>query len=262
MLPLAIAAGTSILGGLLGKQKAPKVAPYQDMDWGKAFKDSFGSFDQALSNKGKVSAVNSADQSEVLALMEQALPGFSSLRDRFMADVVTGLDEADSGRLPAGVEANLKRLAAERGVTRGTKGQFNDFDVLRDFGINSMEYAQMRRASALQTLSQITGLTPRINPVGIQSFLVTPQQAASVQQQDNANRFSAQQANNNAQAAAKNANASMWGGLIANAGMMFAGNMMAGGGAPAGQNVLLGGGSPTGTYYGGVQVGSGANFGR
>ena len=47
------------------------------------------------------------------ANIERALPGFTALRDRFLAEANANLD--DPYALPAGVQDNLSRLAAERG---------------------------------------------------------------------------------------------------------------------------------------------------
>lgn len=140
----------------------------------------------------------SADQN--IALMEKAMPGYGALAKKFTGQADELLTDPYS--LPKDVETNLARLAAERGISAGTKGEFNDFSLMRDFGINSLNYGASRINQAQGITQMLASLAPKVNPLSPMNFYVTPAQQAQVAAGNQAN----QQASNNATAAANNYN--------------------------------------------------------
>jgi hypothetical protein len=204
------------LGGLFGgkKAKAPQLAPPIDLN-AEAKKAIAGNIGNEDDIEALLSRANSFTQTQASDLMEQALPGYGKLSKQLTntaGDLLT-----DPYALPDDVAKNLTRLAAERGITAGTRGEFNDFSLLRDFGINSLQYGQSRINQA-QSITQLLGnLAPRVNPLSPMAMYVTPQQTAQVA----AGNQSAQQANNNAQAAASNFNnANSWENILAGVGAL------------------------------------------
>jgi hypothetical protein len=121
-------------------------------------------------------------------------------------------EDLNSSGLSAEVSSNLRRLAAERGVTRGTSGDFNEFSLLKDFGFNLVDYENAKRARALNTLSSVYGMAPRINPMTPMASFVTPGAAIGVQQFNETSRYQEQRGQANAEAAADNHNRSLWAG--------------------------------------------------
>ena len=159
-----------------------------------------------LANQAKieslVSSTNAFNQSQATSMMESAIPGFSALQGKLMAttnDLLTNPYD-----LPKDVQTNLERLAAERGVSAGTRGTFNEFSLLRDLGVNSLQYGQSRINQAGGLAGIISSIAPKANVMSPLSFYNTPQQYISNQQMNNANDQAVKQGAINAELAATN----------------------------------------------------------
>jgi len=159
-----------------------------------------------LANQAKieslVSSTNAFNQSQATSMMEQAIPGFTALQGKLMAttnDLLTNPYD-----LPKDVQTNLERLAAERGVSAGTRGTFNEFSLLRDLGVNSLQYGQSRINQAGGLAGIISSIAPKANVMSPLSFYNTPQQYAANQQLTNANNQAVAQGAINANLAATN----------------------------------------------------------
>lgn len=149
-----------------------------------------------------VSSTNTFNQSQATSMMEQAIPGFSALQSKLMAttnDLLTNPYD-----LPKDVQTNLERLAAERGVSAGTRGTFNEFSLLRDLGVNSLQYGQSRINQAGGLAGIISSIAPKVNVMSPLSFYNTPAQYAANQQLTNANNQATTQGAINANLAATN----------------------------------------------------------
>ena len=159
-----------------------------------------------LANQAKieslVSSTNTFDQSQANSMMEQAIPGFSALQSKLMSttnDLLTNPYD-----LPKDVQTNLERLAAERGVSAGTRGTFNEFSLLRDLGVNSLQYGQSRINQAGGLAGIISSIAPKANVMSPLSFYNTPAQYIQNQQMNNANDQAVRQGAINANLAATN----------------------------------------------------------
>src|SRR5574344_1243937 len=149
-----------------------------------------------------VSSTNAFNQSQATSMMESAIPGFSALQSKLMTttnDLLTNPYD-----LPQDVQTNLERLAAERGVSAGTRGTFNEFSLLRDFGVNSLQYGQSRISQAGGLAGLISSIAPKANVMSPLSFYNTPAQYAANQQLTNANNQATTQGAINANLAATN----------------------------------------------------------
>ena len=212
--------GTAI-GGLAGlflggsKAKAPQQAP--PVDLGAEQKKAIAN---NTSNEGDIEALlsraNTFNQDQNIALMEKAMPGYGALSKSLTSTAQSEL--AHPYDLPKDVQDNIARLAAERGISAGTRGsQFSDFSLLRDFGINSLQFGQQRIQSAQGITGLLASIAPKVNPLSPMSMYVTPGMAAQTAE---TNR-SANQASLNAQAAAGNYNqANDWNSLVSAAGFI------------------------------------------
>lgn len=213
----------AVLGGALGlfsgKQKAPPQAVYQAVDvqeeQRRAIAGNLANFDAAatLAAKG-----NTFSQSEAARLLEQAIPGFGALQKRLLASVDADLNS--QATLPADVQDQIARFAAEKGITRGTSGNFNAFSLVKDFGFNLVDWQQASRARALNTLSTVYGFVPRVNVMSPMASMVDPTTAIQIASQNNQAQFGAAQAGYNAQTAAANYQRSQLGGLLQSAGTL------------------------------------------
>lgn len=229
MLPLAIAAVGQIAGALINKQKAPPTATYKPVnvqeEQGKAIAGNLANFDNAATLSSKA---NDFNQTEATRLLEQALPGFSAIRGKLMAEVNRDLEGGNN--LPRELSDNLSRIAAEKGITRGTSGGFQSFNLLKDFGFNLVDWKNASRARALNTLSTVYGMAPRVNVMSPMASMVDPNTAVSVAGQNNQMQFNSDQAALNAQTAASNFNRSRLAGIVQSVGTL-AGSMMSPGAA-------------------------------
>ncbi len=170
-----------------------------------------------LNNEGDIESLlnrsNNFAQGQASDLMEKAMPGYGKLSSALTQTATNDL--AHPYDVPADVTQNLERLAGERGISGGTRGQFNDFSLLRDFGVNELNYGQSKIQQAQSITGLLSSIAPKVNPLSPLSFYVTPGQQAQVA----AGNTSNQQASNNAQAAATNYNNdNLWGTLAGAAG--------------------------------------------
>lgn len=212
-LPAAISLASTLLKP---KQKSAAVAPPIDLN-AEAKKSITGNIENQDDIEALLSRANTFNQDQNIDLMEQAMPGYGALSKSLTETAQRQLD--DPYGLPKDVEQNIQRLAAERGIRAGTSGEINDFSLLRDFGINSLQYGQQNINSAKGITGLLASIAPKVNPLSPMSFYVTPTQTADVA----AGNRSAQQAGNNAATAAANQNnADMWGGLVKTAGNLYA----------------------------------------
>lgn len=228
MVPLiaaaAIQAGGQILGSVLGRQKAPKQADYTPVDPAAVQRQTIAGNMANMGDAQKLAGqTNSFNQSEANRLLEQAMPGFSGIQKRLLQSVDEDLNSQST--LPQDVKDQISRFAAEKGVSRGTSGNFNGFNLVKDFGFNLVDWRNAQRARALNTMSTVFGMTPRVNPMSPMSMMVDPNTAIGVQGQNNAMAYNTQQAGYNAQAAASNYNRMMVASAVMNA-TNFAGNAM------------------------------------
>jgi hypothetical protein len=219
-----------IAGALIGKQKAAPAATFKPVDvqeeQRKAIAGNLANFDNASTLSSKT---NSFNQTEATRLLEQALPGFSAIRGKLLAEVNKDLEGGNN--LPRELSDNLSRIAAEKGITRGTSGGFQSFSVLKDFGFNLVDWKNASRARALNTLSTVYGMAPRVNVMSPMSSMVDPNTAISVAGQNSQMQYNVDQAALNAQTAASNYNRSRLAGIVQSVGTV------AGSFTPAGSGV-------------------------
>lgn len=208
-----ISAGGSILGSILGKQKAPQQATYTPVDPQAVQKKTIeGNLQNIGQAQNLASQTNNFNQSQATALMEKAMPGFGAMQQRMMASVNEDLNSQNS--MPKDMQDQISRFAAEKGVTRGTSGNFNGFNLVKDFGFNLTDWKNASRARALNTMSSVFGMTPRVNPMSPMAMMVDPNTAMSVQGQNNQMQYNSQQAGYNSQAAASNYNNMLLAGAV------------------------------------------------
>jgi len=214
-IALMAQAGGQILGSVLGKQKAPQQASYTPVDPAAVQKQAIsGNLQNMAGAQELASKTNAFNQGQATSLLESAMPGFGAMQKRLMAQVNEDLNSQD--KLPADVQSQIARYAAEKGVTRGTAGNFNGFSLVKDFGFNLMDWKNASRTRALNTLSTVFGMTPRVNPMSPMAMMVDPNAAIGVQSQNNQMAYNSAQAGFNAQAAAQNYNRMLLASSVSN----------------------------------------------
>ena len=217
IIPAVIAAGATVYGSIQQKNAAKKAAAgaaYQaPIDWQEEQRKAVEGNLATLPQSEKLSAAtNTFNQSESNRLMEQALPGWSKLQASMTStaqNLMTNPYELDQD-----TQDYLQKKAAEMGVSSGARGGFEKFNLLKDFGVTSMQYGTQRINQAQSLFSTLASTAPRVNPMSPISMFVTPQQIASATQQQNiSNQQVAQSANNLQTQATMNQNQAIWGSV-------------------------------------------------
>jgi len=246
----------AVLGGaagLLSGKKAAGTAPLQQVNLQTEQRKAIqGNQINESSIEALLSRSNAFQQDEALSLMEKAMPGYSKLAGR-----LTGLTNdllTNPYELPPDVQKNIERQAAERGISVGGRGKFQDFSLLRDLGVNSLQYGQQRIGQAQSLTGLLASLAPRVNPMSPMSFYVTPGQTAQIAAGQNAANQEIAQSGLNAEAAARNSrNQSLWDSIAFGAGVF--GNGTSTGKKPAGTSTGGGAIGDFGIGYGGGAAG-------
>ena len=217
IIPAVVAAGATVYGSIQQKNAAKKAAAgaaYQaPIDWQEEQRKALEGNLATLPKSEKLSAAtNTFNQSESNRLMEQALPGWSKLQASMTStaqNLMTNPYELDQD-----TQSYLQKKAAEMGVSSGARGGFEKFNLLKDFGVTSMQYGTQRINQAQSLFSTLASTAPRVNPMSPISMFVTPQQIASATQQENiSNQQVAQSANNLQTQATMNQNQAIWGSV-------------------------------------------------
>ena len=225
----------AFLGG--GKSSAPAVS-YQPVDLQAEQSQSIaGNAANESSIEDLVKQGNTFNQSQANSMMEQALPGWGNLQKNLTSTANSLLTNPYS--VPQDVQDNLARIASERGISAGTRGQFNDFSLLRDLGVNELQYGQSRINQASSLTSLLASTAPRVNPMSPMSFYTTPQQYSQNQQYTNTQQQGIFQGAANAQTAAGNFNQQNTWNSLTQAATLLGHNLMNPSGSTAGV------GSPT-----------------
>lgn len=234
---MAIGTGTALLMGTVasagigavGASKAakaarPKEIQYNPIDpYADAEKAMRWNADNADTIESLISRSNRFSQDEALDLMERVMPGYSKLAESLTSQAQRKADNPYD--MPKDVEQNLIRLANERGVSLGTGGQFKEFSLLRDLGVNSLQYGESNIQQAQQILGTLGSMAPRINPLSPASLWMDPQFAVGVAVDQNMAAHGQAQGAANAAAAAS---AQKWSALTnigMNTAMAFGGYM-------------------------------------
>lgn len=215
-------AAITVVGGAISsnqaKKNAPKAVPYENVNLQDQQKAAVTGNAEAEQNiETLLARANSYNQKQAIDLMNQAVPGYYDFAKQLTE---TGQKKLDNPyALPDEVTANLNRISAERGISRGTAGQTNQYSALRDLGLNMLDYGNQNFQQALQALTTVTGTAPRVSPLSPMSFYVTPAQNAQVAAGNNAQNQAIAQGAENAQSSANNwANQNLWDSISKGAG--------------------------------------------
>jgi len=205
-----VAAGASAYGTYQSGQNAKALAGKQapGLDIGQITKDSaVGNVQAEPDIEALIHSSNKFNEKENLSLLEKAIPGYSKIQGNL--STLAQNASANPYALPQGVADNLTRLAAERGISTGVRGQAADYSLLRDFGVNELAYGQQNIQNTQSILGTLAGLG-KVSPLSPLSFYSTPGQALGA----SATNMSANQAGINAQnAASQYATDSTWAGI-------------------------------------------------
>lgn len=212
-------AAVSVVGGYLSRPKAAKQVATDPLNLQDQQTAAIGgNLANASSIEGLVSRSNSFNQAQASSLAEQAMPGYTKLASSLTNRATTLADHPYD--VPQEVQDNLSRIAAEKGISAGTRGEFNNFSLIKDLGINELQYGQTAISQSQSLTGLLATIAPKVNPTSPLSFYITPAQQAAAAAANNANAQATAQGANNANTAASNAaNADLWGSLTKVAGL-------------------------------------------
>lgn len=183
-----IGAGVGLVASLMNKAKSPKPvyqAPYESVNLAGEQRSAIDANEIAEGDiEALLARANTFNQGQASGLMEQAIPGWSKLSQKFLQTADSMITNPYD--VPKDVENNLARIAAERGISSGGRGQFSQFSLLRDLGVNALSYGQSRISQGQSLLQLIGSLSPKVSPLSPLSFYITPQQSATVAGQNSA----------------------------------------------------------------------------
>lgn len=240
---IAVGAAVVVGGATYAGQRAGAKAPGKadSIDVGSASNDAIrANYANSPEIEALLARANEFTQKQNLSLLNRAIPGYTDISKNLSNRALEA--SANPYALPKDFADNLNRIAAERGINTGVRGQAGDFSLLRDFGVNSLQYGQQQLGQAQSILGTLASLG-KVNPLSPLSMYVTPQNALEVASQNR----SADQAYLNAQQAAANQKAAAgWNALAAGVGT-FAGAY----GGGAGGAAKAGGGYTGTTPYSG-----------
>lgn len=234
---IGIKAAVAIGGSVAANQQAKKAAgaagsvPYQNVSLQDEQQNALqGNLGAQGSIEDLLTRANTFQQGQASSLAEQAMPGYGDLSRSLTERAKTMADNPYD--VPVEVTKNLERLAAERGISAGTRGQFNDFSLLRDFGVNQLQYGQTNIQGAQSITGLLSSIAPKVNPMSPLSFYVTPQQNAATTTENNTNNQAIAQDNaNNKARIASQASTDLWSNLsqLVGAGLKAYGDKGSGG---------------------------------
>lgn len=226
-------AAVSAIGGIVSSnnnkkaaQSAANAAPYKNVDLQQEQADALaGNAAAQGSIEDLLSRANKFQQGQATSLLEQSMPGYGALSQSLTKRAQTMADNPYD--VPPEVTKNIERLAAERGISTGVRGQANDFSLLRDFGVNALQYGQTNIQGAQSITGLLASIAPKVNPMSPLAFYVTPQQNAATTTENNTNNQAIAQAGaNNVARVQQQGNTDLWSNLsqLAGAGLAAYGN--------------------------------------
>lgn len=227
------AAAIGVVGGAVNankaKQNAGKVAQYDAPSIAGTQTEAINAnAGNETSIENLISRGNAFNASQAVSLQNQTMPGYSNLAKSLSSRAQTLADHPYD--VPQEVQDNISRIAAEKGISAGTRGQFNDFSLLRDFGVNELQYGAQNISSAQQLTATLAAIAPKVNPMSPLSFYVTPTTALANMTNNSTQAQAIAQGGINAQNAATNSgNADLFGSLSKIAGL-YASSKGGGGG--------------------------------
>ncbi len=214
-----VSAAGQVYSSSQAKKNAGNVAQYNPVDLGQVQKDTIqGNLSNSDSIEQLISRGNAFNTSQAINIQNQVMPGYQAL-SKSLSDRAQTL-ASHPYDVPQEVQDNIARIAAEKGISAGTRGQFNDFSLLRDFGVNELAYGQSNIQQSQQLTGLLAAIAPKVNPMSPLSFYVTPAQGVATVSNNNAQAQAIAQGQINAQNAATNAgNADVLGSLTKLAGL-------------------------------------------
>lgn len=216
-------AAISVVGGAINNNQAKKAAGHvAQYDAPTVAGTQTDALQANLGNEKSIEQLiaqgNSFNASQALSLQNQTMPGYQDLAKSLTNRAKTLADHPYD--VPQEVQDNIARIASERGISAGTRGQFNDFSLLRDFGVNELQYGQTAISQAQSLTGTLAAIAPKVNPMSPLSFYVTPTTALANATNNNTQAQAIAQGAINAQnAAAAAGNADLFGSLSKIAGL-------------------------------------------
>jgi hypothetical protein len=233
-------AAVSVIGAVAGQKKKPNTIQYQGVDPAEQEQYALQSnIDSANTREKMLAQANSFQQDQSTSMMEKALPGFSKLQSS-MATQATNLAQ-NPYKLPDDVAAGLTQIANERGYSVGARGQAGQFSLMRDLGVNELQYGQANLNSANSMMQTLAASAPRVSPMSPLNFMLTPEQTMAEARYTQTKQQEIAQGAENTRVGVNNDNRKTWGEGLSGVVGAFTGGGGGGGGGGILGGLLSGG---------------------
>lgn len=163
----------NVAGDILGGVTKPKVPDWTDINLSDQQAKAISSNQAALPGaEALVSSANQFSQDQIQKMLEQAIPGYSSIVGSASSDIESML----KGQIPTDVSNAVQTSAAARSLGGGYGGSGAARNlVARDLGLTSLDLTG-KGISAAETWMQNMNSLYRPSMIDVSSMFVTPQQ--------------------------------------------------------------------------------------
>lgn len=163
----------NLFGDLFGGTRKPVVPPWKDINLATEQGKAISANEAALPGaEALVSASNAFSQDQITKMLEQAIPGYSSI----VGSVSGNIESMLKGEIPTDVSNAVQTSSAVRALEGGYGGSGASRNlVARDLGLTSLDLTGKGISSAETWFQNMNNLF-RPSMIDISSMFVTPQQ--------------------------------------------------------------------------------------
>jgi len=159
--------------------EAPKAVPlekfeFEKQDIGESLQKTLTADKEAFEeSRDLLEDINAFQAEQAIKAKSSTIKGFTEFQES-LGDTFRQLSSDSIFELPDAFKDQLRREAAERGVTGGFGGsQFGEFDAIRNFGREAMKFGTERSIQQQNILRTLDATAPGVSPISPMSFLVT-----------------------------------------------------------------------------------------
>jgi len=163
----------NVAGDILGGVEKPKVPDWKDINLATEQGKAIAANQAALPGaEALVSASNSFSQDQITKMLEQAIPGYSSI----VGSASDNIESMLKGEIPTDVSQAVQTNAATRSLEGGYGGSGMSRNlVARDLGLTSLDLTGKGLASAQSWMQSMNSIF-RPGMLDVSSMFVSPQQ--------------------------------------------------------------------------------------
>lgn len=177
----------SFLDSLLGQK--PTVPNLPTINLGTEQQKAIAANQAALPSAEKlVGAANQFSQSQINQMLEQAIPGYSSIAKTISGNIASEV----SGQIPTDVQQQVENLTAGQALAGGYAGSgAHGALVARDLGLTSLDLTQ-QGLSSMEGWTRTAASLYEPSMINVSSMFITPMQEYQTTNEQNVQQFQRQ----------------------------------------------------------------------